>query len=606
MAVTLKNSKKSTTSELTLQGRSVSRGVAVGKAVCLYGVKHQFYRSTLKDNEIEREIKRVRAAVRLARLRLRKISAPAKESSNSILDVQFLILEDTSLLNQMENLIRSQKVNAEWAVKEISDKYLEAYKAIKDEYLRERYVDLEDVMERLMSALDGGVHNSLSFSGETIVVARELKPSTMVEILNGTINGIVTESGGWTSHTFILAREHGLPSTAGLKNVLRLIKTGDNIIVDGNKGLVYVNPSPEVLKKYTSPVSRPVQAAPPTKGGTKVQAKDRLPQQFLTTDGREIVIRVNSDTAINYQEAKRLGARGIGLFRSEFLFNRERGFPSEKAQENEYHHIAGETGAHGICIRTFDIGLSQAFDEVGETEKNPALGLRAIRLGLANESIFRTQIRALLRASHGKKINIVLPMISDVAEILEAKKMIAEEKKALKKKGVATGRPKIGAMIEVPSAVLMAEEIAAEVDFLSLGTNDLVQYLLAVDRDNENVADWFRTLHPAVLRAVRHVLEAGKKYSIPVLVCGEMSGSPVYSVILVGLGAAELSMSVKAIPRVTEVISQISYKDAAGIVKKLMLARTADEAEKLVRQEFSRKWPHLFTLETLPQPRKKA
>jgi phosphotransferase system enzyme I (PtsI) len=598
MAVTLKNSKKKAASEMTLQGRSVSRGVAVGKAVCLYGVKHQFYRSTLKDNEVEREIKRVRAAVRLARLRLKKISAPAKESANSILDVQFLILEDTSLLNQMENLIRSQKVNAEWAVKEISDKYLEAYKAIKDEYLRERYVDLEDVMERLMSALDGGVHNSLAFSGETIVVAKELKPSTMVEILNGTINGIVTESGGWTSHTFILAREHGLPSTAGLKNVLRLIKTGDTIIVDGNKGLVFVNPSPEVLNKYTSPVSRPAQIASGTNG--------RAPQKFTTTDGREIIIRVNSDTAINYQEAKKLGARGIGLFRSEFLFNRERGFPSEKAQMNEYRHIAGETGAHGICIRTFDIGLSQAFDESEEREKNPALGLRAIRLGLANESIFRTQIRALLRASYGKKINIVLPMISDVAEILEAKKIIAEEKRSLKKKGFDVGRPKLGAMIEVPSAVLMAGEIAAEVDFLSLGTNDLVQYLLAVDRDNENVADWFRTLHPAVLRAIKHVLEAGKRHSIPVLVCGEMSGSPVYCVILAGLGATDLSMSVKAIPRVTEVITQINSKDAAALVKQLINCRTADEAEKLVRKEFSRKWPHLFTLETLPQPRKKS
>lgn len=598
MAITLKNSKSGTGPESMLQGRSVSKGVAIGKAVCLYGVKYQFYRTTLKDNEVEREIKRIRAAVRLARLRLRKISAPAKESSNSILDVQFLILQDSSLINQMENLIRSQKVNAEWAVKEVSDKYLEAYKAIKDEYLRERYVDLEDVMERLMGALDGGVHSSLSFSGETIVVARELKPSTMVEILNGDVNGIVTESGGWTSHTFILAREHGLPSTAGLKNVLRQVRTGDTLIVDGNNGVVHVNPSAETLKKFSSSVSRPAQ--------TSSGAGDQASQKIVTTDGKEITIRVNSDTAINYQEAKKLGAKGIGLFRSEFLFNRERGFPSEKAQAREYGHIADEAGAHGVCIRTFDIGFSQAFDEIEEKEKNPALGLRAIRLVLANEKIFRTQVRALLRASHGKKLNIVLPMISDVAEILWAKKIISEEKRSLKAKGIAAGRPKIGAMIEVPSAVLMAEEISAEVDFLSLGTNDLVQYMLAVDRDNENVADWFRTLHPAVLRGVRHVLEAGRRASIPVLVCGEMSGSPVYCVILIGLGATELSMSVKAIPRVTDVITQISSKDAVAVTKQLITCRTADEAEKLVREEFSRKWPDLFTLEMLPKPGKKV
>jgi phosphotransferase system enzyme I (PtsI) len=600
MPFTLKNTKKKksgspTGPETVLKGRSVSKGIAVGKAVCLYGIKRQFYRIKLKKNEIEREIKRVRAAVRLARLRLKKISAPGKETSHGILDVQFLMLEDRSLFNQIEFLIRNKQVNAEWAVKEVSDKYLEAYKAIQDEYLRERYVDLEDVTERLMSALDGGTHNSLSFSDETIVVARELKPSSMVELLNGHVSGIVTESGGWTSHTFILAREHGLPSATGLKNVLRQIKTGDTVMVDGNQGIVYINPSDKKLKEYSLSSARASTAKPPAAG--------EVPQKFQTLDGKEIIIRVNADTAINYQEAKKLGAKGIGLYRSEFLVNRERDFPSEKTQLREYSQIAAETARDGVCIRTFDIGVSQ-FDEFEEKEKNPALGLRAIRLVLANEKIFRTQIRALLQASHGKNLNIVLPMISDLAEIVQAKKIIAEEKKALKSKGIATGKPKIGAMIEVPSAILMAQEIAAEVDLLSLGTNDLVQYLLAVDRDNENVADWFRTLHPAVLRAIGHVLEAGRKSSIPVLVCGEMSGSPVYCVILVGLGAVELSMSVKAISRVTDVITQISSKDAAAITKRLLNSRSADEAEELVRTEFSRKWPHLFTLESLPQPKK--
>ncbi len=425
MPFTLKNTKKKKGPPpgpgIILKGRSVSKGVAVGKAVCLYGIKRQFYRSKLKDNEVEREIKRVRAAVRLARLRLKKISAPAKDASNSILDVQFLMLEDRSLLGQIESLIRSKQVNAEWAVKEVSDKYLEAYKAIQDEYLRERYVDLEDVTERLMGALDGGIHSSLSFSDKTIVIAKELKPSTMVELLNGHASGIVTESGGWTSHTFILAREHGLPSATGVKNVLRQIKTGDTVVVDGNLGIVHINPPDKKLKKY-SPSPAPVSRSKP-------RAAAEVPQKFKTLDGREIIIRVNSDTAMNYQEAKKLGAKGIGLYRSEFLVNRERGFPSEKTQLREYSHIAAETARDGVCIRTFDIGVSQAFDELDEKEKNPALGLRAIRLVLANEKIFRTQIRALLQASHGKNLNIVLPMISDVAEITQAKRIIAEEKK---------------------------------------------------------------------------------------------------------------------------------------------------------------------------------
>jgi phosphotransferase system enzyme I (PtsI) len=595
MAITLRNNKNNSSPapETVLKGRSVSKGVAIGEAVCLYGIKRQFYRVKLKNNEIEPEVKRFKAAVRLARLRLRKISPPGKNNSNSILDVQFLMLEDRSLTRQIELLIRHQKVNAEWAVKEISDKYLEAYEAIQDDYLKERYIDLEDVMERLMGALDGGVHSPLTFSDKTIVVAKEIKPSTMVELLNGDVKGIVTESGGWTSHSSILAREHGLPSATGLKNVLKQIKTGDMILVDGDKGVICVNPSAKKLKEYSSQLS--------PDGKTKTSG--RIPQKIQTSDGKEMTIRVNADTAINYQEAKKLGARGIGLFRSEFLFNRERGFPSEKTQLREYASIASEVGKDGVCIRTFDIGVSQAFDENDEREKNPALGLRAIRLVLANEKIFRTQIRALLRASYRNHLNIVLPMISDVTEILQAKKIIAEERKALKAKGVSIGKPKIGAMIEVPSAVLMAHEIAAQVDFLSLGTNDLVQYLLAVDRDNENVADWFRTLHPAVLRAVDTVIKAGKKHSTPVVVCGEMSGSPVYCLILLGLGATELSMSVKAIPRVTDVITQINAKDAVALAKKLLNCRSADDTETLVRREFVRKWPDLFTLKSLPLPR---
>jgi phosphoenolpyruvate-protein phosphotransferase (PTS system enzyme I) len=593
MAITLKDKKKKGNSgpvEKVLSGRSVSKGFALGEAVCLYGVKRQFYRIKLKNNEVEREVKRFHAAVRLALRRLKKISAPAGDFSTGILDVQFLLLEDQSLIDKVEYLIRTQKVNAEWAVKEVSDKYLEAYKAIQDDYLKERYIDLEDVTERLMGALDGGAQNSLSFSAGTIVVAKEIMPSTMVEILNSDVRGIVTESGGWTSHSFILAREHGLPSITGVKNVLQQVSNGIILAVDGDRGAVTIDP---LIKK-------PLTASVNTASTGNAKTAPVTPRGFYTLDGKKIVVKVNCDTVAHYLEAKQLGAKGVGLFRSEFLVNRERGFPSEKTQLREYAEIAKQVGADGVSIRTFDIDASLTL--LGdEREKNPALGLRAIRLGLANEKIFRTQVRALLRAAYKRHLKIVLPMISDITEIRQAKKIIAEEKKALTAKGIKTGRPKIGVMIEVPSAVLMAPEIAAEVDFLSLGTNDLVQYLLAVDRDNENVADWFRTLHPAVLRSVKHVLDAGKKHETPVVVCGEMSGSPVYSVILIGLGATELSMSVKALPRVMEIITGISAKDAARLTKNLLKSSSADEAEGLVRREFVRKWSNLFDLQVLPQ-----
>lgn len=584
------NSKNKTVVEQKLKARAVSRGIAFGKIVPLYGKKRQFYRISIKENQITKELRRFRASVRLAKRQLKKLSQhqpkSISETQANIFDTHLLLLEDVGLLSKIETVIQEQKVNAEWAVKIVADRYLAIYNDIQDEHLRERRIDFQDVTERLLSALGGREKTPLSLDKDSIIVANEVNPSTLVELSESNLKAIVTESGGWTSHTFILARELGLPAVTGVKGVLRRVKAGSSAIVDGYNGQVFVNPSQKIVHQYQR------QAAKFNKinNETVSQTKEIL----KTLDGRNIIIRANLDIAQGYAKAKRFGAQGIGLFRSEFLFNQYQTLPTEKQQVEAYRKIAEMAGEKGVRIRTFDISLEHLNDEAFQHENNPALGLRAIRLSLSHEKMFRTQLRALLRASFETNLDIFFPMISDVSEIIKIKELIEDEKKKLENRKVKFGNPKIGAMIEVPAAVLMIDEIAQEVDFISVGTNDLVQYLLGVDRDNEFVADWFRTLHPSVLRSLKKIVAASEKYDIPAIICGEMASSPVYAPILVGLGVTELSMNVNSIPKVFNVISNIAYEEAQEIVKLLENCRTAGEVEKLVRKNLTTKWKHLF------------
>jgi phosphoenolpyruvate-protein phosphotransferase (PTS system enzyme I) len=592
---TRNGSAKNKSSEIKLKARAVARGVAIGKVVCLHGRKRQFYRINLEESQIEKELRRFRAAIRLARRQLKKISISGDRNNSklNVFDAHLLILEDRSLHDKIEKHIVRQKVNAEWAVKVVTERYIATYKAIADEHLREKYIDLEDVADRILGALGGGGKSNLRLTKNSIIVAREVKPSTLIELTDSNPKAIITENGGWTSHTFILAREINLPAVTGMKGILRRVQTGDEVIVDGFNGHVIVNPSKESTEKYE------IEAAQFQEFTHRETAP--ILEKLKTLDGYEIKVRANIDLPQGYQRAKRLGAKGIGLYRSEFLFNQFKGFPSEQEQLKEYRKIAKLAGADGVRIRTFDLSVEQLTEENAGKEINPALGLRAIRLVLTHKKEFRTQIRALLQASYENKIDIVLPMISDVSEILETKKLIESEQERLRRKKINYGKPRLGAMIEIPSTVLIAEEIAREVDFFCLGTNDLVQYLLAVDRDNESVADWFRTLHPAVLRSIKTILTAAERGNIPAIVCGEMAGSPVYVAILIGLGATELSMNVNSIARVRRTISHIAYEEAKEITDQMLKLPTADAVENFVRESFLAKWSHLFSPEILPQ-----
>ena len=577
-------------SESRFSAQVVSRGIAIGQIVCLHGRKRQFYRKDLKPSQFERENRRFRAAIRLAVRQLKSIQAStagkALGSASSIVDVHRMMLEDAALLKKIEETIGTDMVNAEWAVKVVTDSYIAKFKAMPDEHLRSRFVDVEDIAERMLTALGGGRNARIQLDKNSIIVAKEINPSTLIELSNVDPNGLITEHGGWTSHTFILAREINIPAVTGVKRLLRKVKTGETAIVDAVKGRMILNPTPETLREY-GPLAGEFRRARVTED----LSDDPAPK---TLDGREIVIRANVDFPSAYTFAKRQGAKGIGLYRSEFLFNQFRGFPTESEQIESYRRIADLAGANGVRIRTFDLSADQLADQNFEKEKNPALGLRAIRLSLSFSKHFRTQLRSILIASRGRKIDIVLPMISDVSEIHQTRELLEEERNLLAQKGIESGTPGLGAMIEVPAAVFVMDEIAAEVDFLCLGTNDLVQYFLAVDRDNEAVADWFQTLHPAIVRSVKATIDAGRKHNTPVTVCGEMAGSPFYTPLLVGLGATELSMNVNSISRVRRVIQGISYEETLPLVEAIRRCATAAESLAVVREALRANWSHLI------------
>ncbi|HZH91497.1 MAG TPA: phosphoenolpyruvate--protein phosphotransferase [Pyrinomonadaceae bacterium] len=582
--------------EMRWRGVAVSEGVAVGRVLRIHtGGRGNIFRATLEADDIKREVRRFQAAVRLSRRQLLAIKRRAEIALGAehayIFDAQLLMLEDRKLLDEVEDYIRRERANAEWAVKVASDKLLAVYAEIKDDYLRERSSDIEDVTRRLLVALSGEAQ-SRRFVQDAIVVAEELLPSAAAELDFSHIRAIASDAGGWTSHTAIIARGLGIPAIVGLRDLYRHARTGDEIVIDAGRGEAVLHPTGATVEHFRD-TRKLVQAS----AGF---ADDGGSAPLLTTDGIEIILRANVELPPEYEGVRRYGARGIGLFRSEFLFSQHGGAPTEDEQCAAYTDIAALGGVDGAKVRLFDLGGDKHNAGDFETERNPALGLRAIRYSFRHEDMLRTQVRALLRAAAHGRLDVVLPMISDVSEVRRARRIIEEERARLTAEGGEAGELKIGAMIEVPAAVMVAEQLAREVDFFSLGTNDLVQYLLAVDRGNDEVAGWFRTLHPAVLHSIKRTIEAAGAAGIPAIVCGEMAATPAYALVLVGLGARVLSMAAAAMPRVRRTLAQVDAASAGEIANLCLDSTTADDAEEVVRAELGGRWPHLFSPENLP------
>jgi phosphotransferase system enzyme I (PtsI) len=450
-------------------------------------------------------------------------------------------------------------------------------------------------MQRLLVALSGAEPSHHSLLEDAIIVAQDLLPSAVAELDLEHARALATDTGGWTSHTAILARGVGIPAVVGLRDFYRRTKTGDRIIVDSTRNEVILHPSTATLEFYRA------ETASRLKGRAATERKESGPVR--TQDGIEVTLRANVEVPSEFKGVETYGASGVGLYRSEFLLARRGGMVSEDEQRLAYEAIAKVAGEHGAIIRLFDLGGDNLREQAQEPEKNPALGLRAIRFVLCNEDVMRQQVRAILLAAATGHLKIVLPMVADVSDVRRAQAIIQEETTNLRHAGRSFGVVEVGAMIEVPSAVFMAEKIARLVDFFELGTNDLVQYTLAVDRGNDEVADWFRTLHPAVLHSIDQSLKAAASAAIPAIVCGEMASTPAYAVLLVGLGATDLSMTPSSLPRVRRAIAGINSEDARMIAQDCLDCDTADDVENLVRERFSKRWPHLFPSASLPAPR---
>jgi phosphotransferase system enzyme I (PtsI) len=564
--------------ELRCKGLGVSDGIVIGRVLRLQEGTHEVYRAHIADADLERERRRFRAAVRLSRRQLESIKDRAEKELGRghayIFDAHLLFLQDAKLTRDVEDYIVKERSNAEWAAKVVGDRLLSIYTQINDDYLRERGSDIEDVIQRLLANLTGEGPKYPNLSEDAVIVSTDLLPSTIAELNLNHVKAIATDAGGWASHMAIIARGLGLTAVVGLRDFYHRTRTGDPIIVDAHQGEVILHPAPETVEKYRFTAQQP---GPIVTAGKKLECGP-----VTTLDGVQISLRANVELPTEFQAVRDFGACGVGLFRSEFLLSRPGLMSSEDEQYDVYKALVEAAGEYGAIVRLFDVG-GEFGPDLKERERNPALGLRAVRFNLRHKQIMRTQVRAILRAAAAGPLSLVIPMIADVGDVRLAKNVIEEEIERLGSENITFAAVKIGAMIEVPSAVLTAEKIATEVDFFELGTNDLVQYTLAVDRGNDKVSDWFRTLHPAVLYGIKRTVEAAKNAQIPVIVCGEMASTPAYAVLLVGLGAVDLSMIPAMIPRVRDVLTKTNASDIRELALQCLAAATADEVEELIK-----------------------
>jgi phosphoenolpyruvate-protein phosphotransferase (PTS system enzyme I) len=575
--------------QLEFSGNAVSRGVAAGPLVRLYGNNRQFLKVELKLAEARAEVERFRLARSAASEQLRRLvrnRAGRRSAGSDILDAQIILIEDPALASAIEAHIQKHRVNAEWAVKQFTDEYIAKLRQLGGEGFADRLGDLEDVTDRMLSSLDGKGPTDLAITRGAVIAATELQPSTLIQLSRYRPAAIVTEEGGWTSHTFIMAREMKIPAVTGIR-LAALPENVERVVVDGYTGRLVVDPTPDPHEVSAN------HSAPAATGPLPVASKG----PFRTLDGHTVRIFANADSPAAYRRAAAYGADGVGLFRSEALVGMRRSLPGEAAQAKAYAAMAEVAG--DVKVRCFDLPPERIHQLLPVREKNPALGTRGLRFASVSKDILRTQVRAVLRASHRRKIDLVVPMVSDIAELLSVRALLREESRSLRKAGIRIGSPKLGAMIEVPSLVLLIDEVMQECDFACLGTNDLIQYLLAADRDNVAASRWYRTLHPAVLRALGAVMDAGRKAGKPIIVCGEMAGSPYYVPLLIGMGAAELSMNPQAMPGVRSVIPNIAADEARRLVRSIRSLKTADEVEEAVAEHALTHWSHLFPPEII-------
>lgn len=583
--------EKPNKSERIFKGIGVFPGVAIGKALLVERSGLEYTPRRVSHLLVEAEVARLRKAREEAREELSELKGQllrrGLDKEVPFLEVHLQILNDDGLFEQMENVIREELVNAEWALDITLRKMAAAFESLKEDYIRERIHDIRQALHKVMQRLLGHSGPELREVREgVVVVAHDLSPADLVRLEGIGILGIAVDVGSPTSHLAIVSRSLGVPTVVAMRDLSSFLKGGETVIVDGQAGTVVVEPEQATLRVYESKRRKFLALV------REFAKYAPLPSETL--DGYPLPLRANIEFVHEARMAMELGAEGIGLFRTEYLFLGRREPPGEEEQFQAYRHVIREVAPYPATIRTFDLGGEKepsCFRPL--KERNPALGLKGIRLALREREAFKGQLKAILRASAFGKAKVLFPMVSSLEELREAKALLEEVRGELEREGLPyDGEVSLGVMVEVPSAALIADLLAKEVDFLSIGTNDLIQYTMAVDRQNEEVAYLYKPLHPAILRLIEGVVEKAHDVGKEVGICGEVASDPFYGLLFLGMGVDELSMVPSAIPRMKRLLRRVTYGLARDLLKEVTHALGRDEGA--LRRELSRSLPEVL------------
>ena len=569
--------------EQRFTGIPVAQGIAHCAVVVLWEEDEDIAPRPIHGYELPEEIARFESALISTRAELlgiqQRIAVAIGAEDASIFDAHLLVVEDRTLIDEVLRCLDRDRCNVEYIFRQVADKYCRTLSEIDDPYLRERVVDIEDVTRRVIRNLLGKApRNAATHDRPHIIVAHGLTPSDTAQLNRELVLGFATETGSKTSHTAIMARSLEIPAIVGLHNICHMVTSGDDVLLDGYTGVLIVNPSPETLLEY----------------GRIEEQKEEVCERLeliretasTTRDGHHIVLSANVDLPDELEDVNANGAEGIGLFRTEFLFLNRTDPPGEDEQYEQYRIAAEKTRPHGVIIRTLDIGGDKAAQSLHlDDEQNPFLGCRAIRYCLLNPEIFKTQLRAILRAATSNTIRIMYPMISGLEELRQANILLEESKAELAARGVSfIPYVEVGIMIEIPSAVMVCDHLAREVDFFSIGTNDLIQYTIAVDRVNDRIAHLYNPTHPAILRMIKMVIDTAHAHSIWTGVCGEMAGDVQLTPLLVGLGVDELSAASSLVPRIKKAVQSLDSRACIDLVNRVISMENSAEIFEISRQ----------------------
>ncbi|NOR21955.1 MAG: phosphoenolpyruvate--protein phosphotransferase [Candidatus Aminicenantes bacterium] len=578
-----------------LRGIGVSPGIALGEVLLTERVIFTERKESISPHKVEEELKRLKKAIKRTRGQLTQIKEQIKEKMGEeysfIFEAHLLILEGKSLHANFEKIIKEENCRAEWALSRVHDKYDKLFESLKDEYFKQRKSDITDVLARVYRNLESVDRKREDEGIEKILVSHELLPSeAAVKLSKGNVLAVALDMGGQTSHTAILARSLDVPAVVGLHNISQKVKNGDTLIVDGTAGEVLVNPPLAIRKEFLSKKQK--------YNDYRKELRKTAKLSSLTLDDVSFSPLANIELPEEVNLALSLGAEGIGLFRSEFIYFQSTSLPSEEDHFSIYSRIAKEAYPHPVYIRTVDVGGEKNLPQLKiEKEPNPALGLRAIRFSLRDKDLFKIQLRAILRASIHKNVKILFPMITEIEEVEEVKLLLREVKDGLKTKRIKFDEKiPLGVMIEVPAAAAITDLLVKEVDYLSIGTNDLIQYYLAVDRSNEFVSYLYKPLHPSVLRLLKFIIETANREGKEITVCGEMAADPLSAIALLGLGLKKFSMNPIFIPRIKKALRSVEHKTVKRVIQKAMTLRTAQEIEECIIENILAKHPKAFLM----------